>query len=330
MLLCLLTRYLIFKLKKNILLIFCFSFLLSNQEVIYFDSANPFSFNDIIENFENLDNQEVHGFLTLPQNIEKNEKVPLVIGVAGSKGWSNHHLDYLENYRSAGIATFELRSFKSRGVSSTVGSQIEVTHAMMILDSYRALEALSSHPNIDIDKVAITGWSLGGGVALFSGWNPLRKAINSKYEFAAHLSLYPPCFVKPISLDFTDSPMHILIGELDNWVPAKACEELVESMIDEGVNIKINVLKDAHHSFDRTTPVVKVEDAYNFSECRLRMNDEGSVLMNYLNVPMNSPLLQKIGLFLCAQRGPTMGGHQPSRMKSLNFSKNFMIKNLLD
>ena len=91
--------------------------------------------------------------------------------------------------------------------------------------------------------------------------------------------------------------------ELDNWVPAKACQELVESMIDEGVNIKINVLKDAHHSFDRTTPVVKVEDAYNFSECRLRMNDEGSVLMNYLNVPMNSPLLQKIGLFLCAQRG---------------------------
>ena len=72
MLLCLLTRYLIFKLKKNILLIFCFSFLLSNQEVIYFDSANPFSFNDIIENFENLENQEVHGFLTLPQNIEKN------------------------------------------------------------------------------------------------------------------------------------------------------------------------------------------------------------------------------------------------------------------
>ena len=52
--------------------------------------------------------------------------------------------------------------------------------------------------------------------------------------------------------------------------------------------------------------------------------------LNYLNIPMNSPLLQKIGLFLCAQRGPTMGGHPPSRMKSLNFSKNFMIKNLLD
>ena len=124
--------------------------------------------------------------------------------------------------------------------------------------------------------------------------------------------------------------MHILIGELDNWVPAKACEELVDSMVDEGANIKIDILKDAHHSFDRTTPVITVEDAYNFSECRLKMNDKGSVLMNYLNIPMSTPLLQKIGLFLCAQRGPTMGGHPLSRKISLNFSKNFMKKHLLN
>ena len=49
---------------------------------------------------------------------------------------------------------------------------------MMILDSYKALEELSLHPNVDINNVAITGWSLGGGVALFSGWLPLKEAIN--------------------------------------------------------------------------------------------------------------------------------------------------------
>ena len=312
----------------SFLLLFSTSF--CNQEVIYFMSGNPFSFNDIIMNINNLEKHEVHGFLTLPDNIQDNQKVPLIIGVAGSKGWSDHHLDYLENYRKLGIATFQLRSFKSRGVSSTVGSQIDVTHAMMILDSYRALEELSKHPNIDIDNVAITGWSLGGGVALYSGWMPLKNAIGSKHKFAAHLSLYPPCFVKPELLSFTDSPMHILIGDLDNWVPADACVELVEDMRNSGVNIRIDVLKDAHHSFDRTTPVVVVEDAYNFTECRLKMNNEGSVLMNYINIPMNSPLLQKIGLFFCAERGPSMGGHLKSRRKSLNFSKNFMKKHLMN
>ena len=74
-------------------------------------SANPFSFNDIITDSENMKEHEVHGFLTIPEGVKENQKVPLVIGVAGSKGWSDHHLDYLRNYRNSGIATFELRSF---------------------------------------------------------------------------------------------------------------------------------------------------------------------------------------------------------------------------
>ena len=73
-------------------------------------------------------------------------------------------------FREIGFATFELQSFNSRNVKSTVGEQISVTTAMMILDAYRALDALASDARIDIGKVAITGWSLGGGVALFSAW----------------------------------------------------------------------------------------------------------------------------------------------------------------
>ena len=38
---------------------------------------------------------------------------------------------------------------------------------MMILDSYKIFEELSNHPNIDKDKVAITGWSLGGVLLYF-------------------------------------------------------------------------------------------------------------------------------------------------------------------
>ena len=308
----------------------CINLAICNQEVLHFMSANPFSFNDIISDLDNQENQEVHGFLTFPEDSIDGKKFPVVVGVAGSKGWSQHHLDYLEKYRQEGIATFELQSFRSRGISSTVGTQIDVTHAMMILDSYKALEELSAHPNVDINNVAITGWSLGGGVALFSGWLPLKEAIKTELKFSAHLSLYPPCFITPELLDFTDSPIHILIGELDNWVPADACEDLVSAMRDNGTNINITVFNGAHHSFDRTTPVVVVDDAYNFTDCRLKMNNEGSVLMNFLSIPMNTPLLQKIGLFFCADRGPSMGGHSSSRRKSLNFSKNFMKKHLLN
>ena len=307
------------------------SFLFSNfKETIYFESANPFSLKDIIKNLDNQAKQEVYGFLTIPDiAIDSNKKVPLVIGVAGSKDWGSHHIEYMEMYQSMGIATFELQSFKSRGVSSTVGSQIEVTTAMIILDSYRALQFFQNHPNIDGEKVAITGWSLGGGVALYSGWMPIKNAISKEQSFAAHLSYYPPCFVTPDNLSFTKAPIHILAAELDEWVPAQACEELVESIEKEKNNIELTVFKGAHHSYDRTTPLKISTKAYKFGDCRFRMDDYGMVRMNFLNIPMSTPFLQKIGFLCCTKRGPIYGGHPESRKLSFSISQNFMHEHLL-
>ncbi|MDG2366594.1 MAG: dienelactone hydrolase family protein [Candidatus Marinimicrobia bacterium] len=312
------TKYIIFIIFSSILL---------SQEKIIFNSASPFSFKDIITNLENLDKTEVSGLLKLPKG---EGPFPLIIGVAGSLDWGEHHLEYLDMYRSMGIATFELQSFSSRGIKSTVGSQVNVTTAMMVLDAYKALETLTEHPMINKEKVAITGWSLGGGVALFSGWEPLFRKINPKIKFAAHLSIYPPCIAQPENLKFTDAPMHILIGELDNWVPAKACEELVPEMQKVGVNINLTVYPESHHSFDRDTPLVTREDAYRTVDCRFKLRDDGTVIMNFLNIPMTTPFRQKIGLALCAKRGTTMGGNPKTRKEAFQFAREFMGKHLLD
>tara|TARA_B100001989_G_C24550921_1_gene474639 strand:+ start:4613 stop:5581 length:969 start_codon:yes stop_codon:yes gene_type:complete len=313
---------------KNIIFFFLIS-LSHTDEIIVFESSNPFSLKDIILDIEKLDTQKVKGLLQIPESDDKN-KFPLVIGVAGSIGWGEHHLEYLKMYREMGIATFQLQSFESRNEISTVGTQNTVTTPMIILDSYRALEKLSEHPKIDIDNVAITGWSLGGGVALFSGWKPVMDAINSKFKFAAHLSYYPPCFAEPEIVEFTDSPMHILIGELDEWVPAQACYDLVNLMKDNKINIDIDVYKDAHHSFDRKTELKVAENGYKFTDCRFKLRDDGAVLMNFLNIPMTNPFLQKIGFAMCAERNPLFGGHKESRRKSFEFSKDFMKNNLMD
>jgi Dienelactone hydrolase and related enzymes len=206
------------------IIIFFFHFSVKSQikSTIKFQSANPFAMSDVINNLDKLDPQEVFGELTIPSDsINNKSKYPLIIAVAGSLGWRKHHYDYLEMYQKNGFATFELNSFKSRKITSTVGSQIEITTAAMILDAYKAFDKLKTHPNININKVSITGWSLGGAVALFSGWNPMRNAITNNLKFASHLAIYPPCFFDPEDIDFTDRPIHILIGELDNWTPAE-------------------------------------------------------------------------------------------------------------
>ena len=300
------------------------------EEIISFESSNPFSLNDIIEDFDNQEKQTVFGKLVLPNDsLDPNKKFPLVIGVAGSLGWGEHHYKYLEMYQKMGIATFELNSFKSRGITSTVGTQNQVTISAMIVDAYTALEVLSKHPNIDKDRISITGWSLGGGVTLFSAWMPVKNAINKELKFASHLAFYPPCFIEPENIEFSDSPIHILIGELDNWTPAKPCSDLVNKL-NKKSNIGLTIYKDSHHSFDRNSPVIRNEEAYNFSDCLFRLSEDGHIMMDYLNIPMSNPLLQKIGFMFCVTRGVNYGGNPVARRKSFTFAEEFMIKTLLE
>ena len=299
-------------------------------ERIIFQSANPFALSDIINNLENQTEQEVYGKLTLPKDsTNSDKKYPLVIGVAGSLGWREHHYEYMKMYQQSGFATFELNSFKSRNISSTVGSQVEVTTASIILDAYKAFEKLSKHPNIDKNKVSITGWSLGGAVALFSGWKPIIKAISKDLKFASHLSFYPPCFFDPENTEFTDSPIHILIGELDNWTPAEPCNYFVKKISDNS-NVNLTIYPNSHHSFDSKEPITFNEKGYSFKNCLFKLNKEGDVLMNYLNLPMSSPLMQKIGFLFCVERGVNLGGNPKSREKAFAFSKSFMMRTLTD
>ena len=304
------------------------SFIISN-EIIEFTSANPFSFRDIITNLKNQENQDVFGILRFPDNFDPNQKYPLIIGVAGSLDWSEHHFEYLEMYRSLGIATFELNSFKSRGVKSTVGSQTQVTTAMMILDLYNAFEILATHNNIDKENVGLTGWSLGGAVTLFSGWKPLKDAIGTDLKFASRLAFYPPCFAVPDKMDFENIPTHILIGEFDNWTPAQACIDFEELMQSKSYNFNVTVYDSSYHSFDRSTGLEFVENAYSFEDCSFRIGNDGSVLMNFLNIPMTTPTLQKLGLIFCAERGAMIGTNISAKQKAFKFSEKFMSKHLL-
>ncbi len=298
-------------------------------ETIRFKSSNPFSFYHIITALDNQSPQDVYGILRMPTN-SFDKPIPLVIGVNGSKNWADHHLEYLAMYREMGFATFELQSFNSRNIKSTVGEQISVTTATMILDAYMALDKLSRDIRFDKNNIAITGWSLGGGVALFSAWKPIIDAIGVVPKFSQHLAFYPPCLVDIELIDFSKSPIHILIGELDDWVTAEACENLVDDLSQEGVNIGITVYENAHHGFDREGPIQIEKNGYATGDCHFRMREDGALLMNIFNIPMITPFRQKVSLALCAKRGTKIGGNPIARKASFDFAKTFLNQNLVN
>ena len=71
------------------------------------------------------------------------------------------------------------------------------------------------------------------------------------------------------------------------------------------------------------------KNAYKTVDCRFEIRDDGAVLMSFLNIPMTTPIRQKIGLGLCAGKGPTMGGNPKHREASFKFANQFMVEHLL-
>lgn len=96
-----------------------------------------------------------------------------------------------------------------------------------VADAYAALELLASPPRIDVDRIAILGFSFGGEVAHLTAFESLRSALNSAPgRFAAHVAVYPAgnfgAMAEPGA--YTGSPVLMLLGEKDDNLPMPKLE----------------------------------------------------------------------------------------------------------
>jgi hypothetical protein len=65
-----------------------------------------------------------------------------------------------------------------------------------------------------------------------------------------------------------------------------------------------------------------------FVDFIFQLNSEGDVLMNYLSLPMSSPIMQKIGFLFCVKRGVDLGGNETYRNEAFKFANSFMRETL--
>ena len=145
---------------------------------IAYPSANPFEIHHILRKLDHAKPQEMFGWLVTPE-VPAGKETPCVVCCHGSLGWRGHHHEYMVRWLEAGMAVFRVHSFDARNVKSIVEDQLAVTHAMLLADAYQALRMLGSHPAIDSTRIGISGWSLGGSVALYAAWEPVAEALSA-------------------------------------------------------------------------------------------------------------------------------------------------------
>jgi len=243
----------------------------------------------------------IWGDLQLPPG--RVERSPAVVLVHGSGGVSPREDRWAENLQQAGAATFLLDSFTGRGIAFTGEDQSQLSSLAMLGDAYRALELLATHPRIDSTRIAVMGFSKGGGVALYAAMTRFQRLHGpAGARFSQHIAFYPPCFFTYIGDEaMTDRPIRLFQGTADDLAPLERCRAYVDRLRRAGADAQLTGYAGAHHQFDRPSdaPARRYPREQNASRCFWEERPEGQLVNRDSGQPfsLDDPCVFRGGTF---------------------------------
>jgi dienelactone hydrolase len=196
----------------------------------------------------------LQGFLAKP---EGDGPFPAVVALHGCDGLREAAVQSAsDRLVSWGYVTLLVDSFTTRGIDHVCTPEKYAVEESNILnrtfDAYGALLFLARQPFVDLRRVAVVGVSQGGMVTLsVAEERTFELFVNpSNLAFRAAVALYPPC---PVAGARPSMPTLILVGELDDWTPAKDCARTIARWGTAGSPVQLVTYPGAYHSFDTPT-----------------------------------------------------------------------------
>jgi len=205
--------------------------------------------------------------VTLPALLYKpegNGPFPAVVALHGCNGLftrdgqtSPREAAWAQRLVEDGFAVLLPDSFGPRGLGPQCRTRERKARASVERreDAHAARRWLQEQAYVKPTAVSLMGWSNGGTSTLYAirlerMSRPGRGFRVVGTDFAAAVAFYPGCLTLSEKPYRTRVPAHILIGELDDWTPARTCEALVTRARASGTTLGITVYPGAHHDFD--------------------------------------------------------------------------------
>jgi dienelactone hydrolase len=153
-----------------------------------------------------------------------------------------------QRFAGRGIAGLLVDSFGARGIANactrnwpTVAQARDRTR-----DIDSAVAWLKAQPFVAADRVAVMGYSYGGGVVLLRA---LRA--DKPMEVRAVLAVYPDCALLDGEASLAVSqPLLMAMAELDDWTPVRQCQAMLARASRGQTLVETQIYRGAHHSFD--------------------------------------------------------------------------------
>ena len=209
--------------------------------------TGQFSFADNVKIKSSQEGTVLPGILTKPQGAGPFPAVVLLHGCGGHKGSWPRTESWSKRLVGWGYVTLAVDSFKPRNMSNicTDMDQLNTMGITRAQDAYDAKDFLSKLPFVNRNRIALLGWS-HGGVTVLTALIKQIKPQNNENPFKAAIAFYPYC---DTYLNNLNAPLLILIGESDDWTPAKSCSASMPPDQPEP-EVILKIYPGAYHDFD--------------------------------------------------------------------------------
>jgi dienelactone hydrolase len=284
------------------------------QGVIGFESFNAKSGSDFVDGGSNAIHQTVGATLVLPENASAENKVPAMVILHGSGGaWGGRNINLAMHLADNGIAGLAIDTFTSRNLRKTDDYLERLEKAPIytqMADALSALQALQDHPFIAVEKIGVTGFSLGAGSTLYMMFEPVIENVLGKDgpRFSAYAMYYGGCGVAFDDFRVEGSPLLIMMGGADESMSIPKCEEFQQRLQSMGVDVELIVYETAGHGWDSPEPQAFQPGWWVTRDCIMRWKKDGSNLEMTSGYSMDSGFGAFMALSHCAHdEGYTMG-----------------------
>jgi dienelactone hydrolase len=183
---------------------------------------------------------------------------PAVVAMHGCRGlWSSkkgaelspRHADWGRRLAALGYVVIFPDSFGSRGLGPQCknGDREVEPYRERVEDANAARRYLQTLAYVKPAAIALLGWSNGGSTVLYTV-RPKDTPNPDSPDFRAAVAFYPGCTAPAEKGDWAPRvPLLIVMGEVDDWTPAKPCKALAHA--NPG-SVKLILYPGAYHDFD--------------------------------------------------------------------------------
>lgn len=234
-------------------------------------------------------------------------------------------------FNENGIITLVPDSMTRRGISETSKDQSKLSKATRLYDTFSAFRFLQEIECVDPSRVGITGYSFGGIIARDSVEKVLADKLGNGFFYKASLPVYPSCQANFKNTLPTNTKVHLLLAELDDYTPARYCIEDSKIKKSKGWNMDVTVLEGAHHGFNHEWNTKYFPNSWTFGDCgKIFIDDEGYEFSQKYNVSTKDGWKNYVGTMAknCGRKGVTMGGSKELSKKIIDFTIQFFKENL--